>query len=258
MARIDKVPSLAACAIIPVYNHSAYLRTVVEQLLGVGLPVILIDDGSTKDCHRLMQVLANEFEKVQLTSHPVNAGKGAAIKTGLRLAGEYGFAHALQVDADGQHNLDDIPRFLDAMHREPTALIAGYPEYDQSVPKHRYYGRYATHIWVWINTLSTAIVDSMCGFRVYPVKASIALLDNSRIGDRMDFDGEFIVRWFWRGWPLTQLRTRVIYPEQGTSHFRLVADNVLISRMHARLFFGMLIRLPVLLYRKYAGRRQRP
>ena len=67
----------------------------------------------------------------------------------------------------------------------------------------------------------------------------------------MDFDGEFIVRWYWTGQPIEQLQTRVIYPDQGTSHFQLFNDNRLISWMHARLFFGMLRRIPKLLKRRW-------
>lgn len=243
------------CVIVPVYNHSACLRQLIDCLSGMQLPVILVDDGSHQACKQVISELAEEFSGLTLGAHEKNAGKGAAVKTALRLAEQAGYSHAIQVDADGQHNLNDIPRFLQAMHQKPEALITGYPVYDNSIPKHRYYGRYASHIWVWINTLSTEIVDSMCGFRVYPIKSSNRLLHSGAVGDRMDFDGEFVVRWFWRGWPLLQLETRVVYPDNGVSHFRLFNDNVLISWMHARLFFGMLCRLPMLLFRKFRCRR---
>jgi hypothetical protein len=161
------------------------------------------------------------------------------------------FTHALQIDADGQHDTDDIEHFMKQARIAPRALIAGYPAYDKSVPKARYYGRYASHVWVWINTLSTTIIDSMCGFRVYPLMESCALLARCHTGNRMDFDGEFIVRWHWAGHPLVQVQTRVTYPPGGISHFRLLHDNALISWMHARLFFLMIPRLPKLLARKF-------
>jgi len=158
-----------------------------------------------------------------------------------------GFTHALQIDADGQHATADIPLFLAAMAESPNALIAGYPQFDKSVPLFRYYGRYATHIWVWINTLSTTIRDSMCGFRLYPLNAACELFRSENIGNRMDFDCEFIVRWYWRGLAIKQLKTQVIYPESGNSNFKLLRDNALISWMHTKLFFGMLLRIPSLL-----------
>src|SRR5206468_913777 len=121
---------------------------------------------------------------------------------------------------------------------------------DESVPRGRLYGRYATHVWVWINTLSLDIRDSMCGFRVYPLASLVELLDDARIGWRMDFDTDVIVRLHWRGVPVVNQPTRVTYPRDGISHFRMGRDNLRISWMHARLFAGMLLRAPMLLWRK--------
>jgi hypothetical protein len=120
------------------------------------------------------------------------------------------------------------------------------------VPRSRLYGRYATHVWVWINTLSLDIRDSMCGFRMYPLASLLPLLERTRIGARMDFDSDVIVRLHWRGVPVRNQPTRVTYPQDGISHFRLWRDNVRISALHARLFVGMLWRSPLLLWRKFA------
>jgi hypothetical protein len=90
----------------------------------------------------------------------------------------------------------------------------------------------------------------MCGFRVYPVAELVRLLDEERPGSRMDFDIEVLVRLHWRGVPMRWLDTRVGYPQDGISHFRLGLDNLLISTMHLRLFLGMLRRLPRLVSRR--------
>jgi hypothetical protein len=103
---------------------------------------------------------------------------------------------------------------------------------------------------VWINTLSLAIRDSMCGFRVYPLAAVVDLINRTRLGTRMDFDCEVLVRLHWRGVAIVNVPTRVTYPQDGVSHFRAWLDNVLISRMHAQLFLGMLWRAPGLLLRR--------
>jgi hypothetical protein len=131
-------------------------------------------------------------------------------------------------------------------------VVCGVPVYDESVPLGRLVGRYATHVWVWINTLSLAIRDSMCGFRVYPLAGVAPVLGVPCLGRRMDFDPEVLVRLHWRGVEIVSLPTRVTYPVDGLSHFRLGLDNLLISRMHARLFLGMLARSPRLLWRKVA------
>lgn len=90
----------------------------------------------------------------------------------------------------------------------------------------------------------------MCGFRLYPVSDMVSLLEAESCGDRMDFDPEVIVRWHWRNGKIINIQTKVNYPTDGVSHFKLLHDNVLISWMHTRLFFGMLVRLPRLLWQK--------
>ena len=239
------------CALVPVYNHHQRLVETIANIRKFNLAIVMVDDGSDETCKKVMHEIAANDPQVILVTHASNNGKGAAIKTGLRAAHERGFSHALQIDADGQHNSLDIPQFLEVAKANPNTLIAGKPDYDDSVPKGRLYGRYLTHVWVWINTLSLKIEDSMCGFRVYPLERSCDLIAAETMGDRMDFDTEFMVRWHWRHWPVLQLSTRVIYPKHGVSHFLAWRDNKLISWMHTRLFFGMLWRLPRLLANKF-------
>lgn len=238
------------CTLIPVYNHEGPLPGVVASLQALGLPCLLVDDASSPACAAVIDRLAGKTD-TYLLRLAENQGKGGAVMAGLREAQRLGFTHALQVDADGQHDLHAVRGFLDESRAHPDAIICGYPQYDASVPKGRLYARYLTHVWVWINSLSLEIRDSMCGFRVYPLAASVALIDSAKLGKRMDFDSEILVRLSWRGQPMRWLPTRVHYPEDGVSHFRLWQDNVLISKMHARLFFGMLCRAPVLLYRRW-------
>jgi glycosyltransferase involved in cell wall biosynthesis len=238
------------CAIIPVYNHEATVTAVVEALLANGLPCVLVDDASSPACAAVLAQLARR-DQIFLVKLAVNQGKGGAVMAGFREASRLGFSHALQVDADGQHDLRDIKTFIDASRTHPQALICGYPLYDASVPKGRLYARYLTHFWVWINTLSLQITDSMCGFRVYPLPPTLALINSVKIGKRMDFDTDIIVRLAWRNQPMHWLQTRVHYPQDGISHFRLFHDNVLITSMHTRLFFGMLVRAPIILWRRW-------
>jgi glycosyltransferase involved in cell wall biosynthesis len=245
--------------VIPVYNHAAVIDLTVSRILAHGLACILVDDGSNADCARVLGGLAAAHPgAVALHRLPLNQGKGAAMAEGLRMAFARGHTHALQIDADGQHDCADIPLFIAQARAHPTAVICGCPVFDASVPRGRLIGRYATHIWVWINTLSFDIRDSMCGFRVYPLAPVVGLLADVRIGRRMDFDSDVMVRLHWRGVPVVNQPTRVIYPPDGVSHFRLWRDNLLITRMHTALFFGMLVRLPMLLRRKLARAPARP
>ena len=238
------------CAVIPVYNHEGAVPAVVTALLARGLPCVLVDDASSPACAAVLEQLA-EHEQVFLVRLALNQGKGGAVMAGLREASRLGFSHALQVDADGQHDLRDVDNFIASSRAHPEALICGYPQYDSSVPKGRLYARYLTHVWVWINSLSLQIPDSMCGFRVYPLPPVLALINSAKLGKRMDFDPEILVRLAWRNQPMRWLPTKVHYPADGLSHFRLLHDNALISSMHTRLFFGMLLRAPQILWRRW-------
>lgn len=229
-----------SCILIPCYNHAAPLAAVLARLAEFKLPCLLVDDGSEPVAAAALDALAAQHPWVSLLRHPHNQGKGGAVMTGLRRAHELGFSHALQVDADGQHDLTDLPALLAEARQHPAALVSGRPLYDDSVPKGRLYGRYITHVWVWIETLSFAIKDSMCGFRVYPLASTCALLERVALGRRMDFDTEVMVRLHWAGVPMRFVPTRVIYPVDGRSHFRLFRDNLDISWMHTRLVCRLL------------------
>jgi glycosyltransferase involved in cell wall biosynthesis len=249
------MPAPHTCLLVPVYDHEGAIAATLATLKVHALPCIAVDDGSHEPCAAVLRALASsESSWLTLIRLPHNQGKGGAVIAGLEAAQAAGFTHALQVDADGQHDASAVPQLLAASRAAPRALITGIPLYDASVPRSRLYGRYLTHVWVWINTLSLRIRDSMLGFRVYPLDATLHVIRTQNIGRRMDFDTEIMVRMFWDGVDVVSVPTRVNYPLDGVSHFHLLRDNVLITRMHTRLFFGMLWRLPRLLRRRLAPR----
>lgn len=241
--------SFHPCAIVPVFDHEHAVARVVAAVRAAGLPCLLIDDGSSAACARELDRLAATVPQTRVLRLPVNRGKGAAMLAGFAAAWQHGYSHGLQVDADGQHALGDIPAFIAAAAREPAALICGRPVFDRSMPAVRHYGRYLTHALVWLNTLSFSIPDSMCGFRVYPLAPVMGLMSQEYIGRRMDFDVEIIVRLYWRGVPMRWIATAVTYPLDGVSHFRMVRDNARMVLLQMRLLGGMLGRLPRLLTR---------
>ena len=238
------------CVVIPVYNHHQKIERLVEIIIGQGYPCILIDDGSEPHCQSVLEQIA-QHSTVSLIRMDKNRGKGAAVCKGIYAAYNAGYSCALQIDADGQHNTDDIPAFFESAKNNPEHIITGVRVY-KNAPKARYYGRMLTDVWVWINTLSFTIKDSMCGFRVYPLAKTILLLDEQRVGQRMSFDTDILVRLYWQGMQVAQVETQVIYDDQIPSHFDVLKDNVRISMMHARLFFGMLIRVPKLIMRHFS------
>ena len=125
------------CAVIPVYNHERAVPAVVADLLRAGLPCVLVDDASSPACAEVLQQLATQAD-IHLVSLPVNQGKGGAVMAGLRAAAQLGFSHALQVDADGQHD-DDGARHpaRRTEHRQHRARhLRHQPRADQVQPGH--------------------------------------------------------------------------------------------------------------------------
>lgn len=226
---------MRTCALVPTYRHVAVLPALTRALRARVDAVLIIDDGNTEPERSAIAALHAPNDGIEVLRLDVNSGKGAAMIAGFRRAIECGFTHALQIDADGQHDIEDVPKFLAAVREAPDALICGQAQYDESVPKSRKIGRNITHFWVWVETFSFDIADSMCGFRAYPLARIAPVIRSTSVGSRMDFDTEIAVHLHWRGARIVNVPTRVIYPPGNLSNFDMLADNVRISLMHTRL-----------------------
>ncbi|MCP4409477.1 MAG: glycosyltransferase family 2 protein [Gammaproteobacteria bacterium] len=226
----------SVCGLVPIYNNPMTIGKVVEGLQRYLEHVIIIDDGSDDATQTHIKRLAgHDPEHIQVWHLPINRGKGAAVKAGLQRALDLGFSHALQVDADGQHDLSDIPRFLECMRSAPDALILGAPIFGDDIPAIRKYGRKLTKLMVALEAGTLKLPDAMCGFRIYPVAATCALPSRC---SRMCFDPEILIRAHWANIPLRTVPTRVRYlsaEEGGISHFRGLHDNVLNVGLHTSL-----------------------
>jgi glycosyltransferase involved in cell wall biosynthesis len=239
------------CLVIPHYEHLEQFRGVLPELVAQGFPLVVVDDASSSNCFdALEQLLKEQASGATLVRHEVNQGKGGAVITGLRAAKDAGYTHAIQIDADGQHDINGFARLVEEAQRYPEAIICGEPVFDESISKLRFYFRYLTLFLVWLETLSTEIRDALCGFRLYPLDQAMTLLKKDFPGKRMAFDPEILVRALWSNIGLRYIPVKIAYPEDGKSHFHYFGDNLEISWMHIRLVFGMLLRIPFLLTRK--------
>ncbi len=227
--------------IIPVYNHHNAIAGILDDLEKAGLPVILVDDGSDEVCARELDRQAAARTSTTLVRLSKNSGKGAAVMAGLVTADNTRYTHALQIDADGQHDLAAIAGFLEDARKSPEALICGYPVYDDSVPASRLWGRKLSNFWVHVNTGRNAVRDVLCGLRIYPLAQTLTVLPQIK-SRRMDFDPDVVVKLLWAKTEIVNRPVNVTYPADGISHFRGFSDNVRISVMHAANFFGMLRR----------------
>jgi predicted LPLAT superfamily acyltransferase len=237
-----------------VFNPGPALERTLAALLRHQLPLFVQDDGSDAATRAALLRLAAAEPLVRLARWEVNRGKGAAVVAALGRAQAEGFSHGLQVDADGQHEAEAIGPFLALGAAHPEAVIAGVPRYEGPVPAARRYGRWLTHAWVWLETLSFDIGDSLCGFRLYPLEAAADLAHRTPLPARMDFDTAILVRLHWAGVTVLNAPVRVSYPADGVSHFDLLRDNLRLTRTHTQLVGGMLVRLPRLLGRKLRPR----
>jgi len=236
------MPDFRPCVIIPTYDNPATIRAVVEEARRYVPDVLVVDDGSHAEGRAACEALARDG-LAEVHHRPENGGKGAAVKDGFRLAHARGFTHAVQVDGDGQHDLDRIPEFVEVARAHPEALILGYPVYDHTLHRGRYVARLVTRFWNFVEVLGPTIGDSMCGFRVYPLEAALA---SGTRGDRMDFDIEIPVRMVWNGVPVRNEPIPVRYltaEEGGVSHYRHFHDTLKISLLHNRLVVEGFLRL---------------
>lgn len=242
------------CLVIPHYDHLEQFKPVLPQLAGTGLPLIVVDDASPEPVFMALKRLITEsgFD-VTLYRHEQNLGKGGAVTTGLRLATEKGYTHALQIDADGQHDIDCLGELLAMSEQHPDALVCGAPVFDETISAMRKYGRVLTNGLCRIEALSFSIVDAMCGFRCYPLAQVEPLLTGTKLPQKMGFDPEILVRSSWSGIKLCFVPVQVKYPKEGRSHFRYLGDNLEITWMHTRLLLGMLVRAPQIFIRRVRG-----
>jgi len=236
--------------LIPVYRHGKTAYSLAERLAASGLPVILVDDGNEAETQALLAECAAKTPGVALVRLEKNSGKGGAVTGGLKKAEELGLSHVLQIDSDGQHDAGMAAFFLEESAKHPDRVICGYPEFDETAPRSRLTARKISNFWAAVVTLSTALKDVLCGFRVYPVDTALRIARNPFVDKRMGFDPEILVRLYWNRVYPVYYPIKVGYPLDGISNFHLVRDNIRISWTFTRLCVGMLIRLPLLIFRR--------
>ena len=242
--------------LIPSYNPGPKVEETVRAARAQWTPVWVVVDGSTDGSAERLQAMAREDEGLHVIVLPENRGKGAAVLEGISQAAALGFSHALTMDSDGQHPADLIPDFMDMSQRHPDAMILGKPVFDAAAPRIRVNGRKVSNGWANLETLWAGIGDSLYGFRVYPIKPLMEVMQGRKWMRRFDFDPEAVVRLAWRGVPPVNMDAPVRYfraDEGGVSHFNYLRDNVLLSWMHTRLFIGFVLRLPLLIVRRLRG-----
>ncbi|HYA91663.1 MAG TPA: glycosyltransferase family 2 protein [Thermodesulfobacteriota bacterium] len=204
--------------VIPAYNHGIRVRGVVQKCLQLRLPVIVVDDGSTDSTRDVLASLSG----VMVIRHERNQGKGASLLTGFAEALHFA-DWAVTIDADGQHNPQDIPSLISLIRTFPEGqrplVIGKREEMEQgNVPWTSRWGRRFANFWVW-TSCGRWLSDAQSGFRVYPLPETLRLGTRAR---RYQFEVEVLVRAVWRGIPIIEAPVHAIYGprEDRVSHFR--------------------------------------
>ena len=225
-----------AAVIIPVYNHAARVAEVINAAKPLGLPIFVVDDGSTDGTPGVLMGL----EGITVLHHLTNQGKGAALLTGFAAAAPT-CNWGLTIDADGQHNPEDGRALLAIARQGERVLIVGnrHGMHRENVPWTSRFGRMFSNFWVWVSG-GPWIADSQSGFRCYPLPETLELDVQAR---RYQFEVEVLVRAQQRGIATIEVPVSVVYQPKGVriSHFRpwrdFLRNTVTFSRLIcARLF----------------------
>lgn len=244
--------------VIPVYNHGDTLESVVSALSEYNLPILVVDDGNDQENKAYINRAAQSHKNISVITNKRNRGKGYSVCRAVKEAHKMGITHLFQIDADGQHDTQSTCRdFLETSKANPSALICGCPEFDSSIPAARVVAKKISNGYTqFVSVSDKKIVDSMCGYRIYPVEPFYKIMRRAWIDSHMGFDSEILVRMIWADVPVIYKTVHVTYPVGGKSNFRVVRDNIHISFMFTRLTFGMLARYPWLKIRQIKRRKQ--
>ncbi|MBS0197022.1 MAG: DUF2062 domain-containing protein [Planctomycetes bacterium] len=219
--------------VCPTFNNDGALPGVLTGVMRLGLPVIVVNDGSTDATSSILGTWASGPDRHVIT-HERNRGKAAALHTGFAKASALGFTHALTIDSDGQHVPSDLQLLIARSAENPRALIVGArPGRTAGCPAGSIIGRRLSNHFVWI-TSGVRVDDSQSGLRSYPLDLVEAL--GSKSG-RYAFETEVLIRAGWAGARVVEVPISGVYKVPGgrVTHFRVGRDTWDAIRMHAML-----------------------
>lgn len=216
-------------ALVPAYQAGTTVGSVVAGTRAFLERVLVVDDGSADATEAAARAAGAEVVR-----HARNAGKGAALRTGLEALARAGVRRALTLDADGQHLPGQIPVLLAASDADPEAIVVGIRR--KAGHEIRRMNRVAN--WLADRLLRLvarqALPDTQSGFRVYPVAATLAL---GARASHYDFETEVLLRAARRGMRIVGVPVDVYYPPvaERISHYRPARDTLRIVRTVLRV-----------------------
>lgn len=217
--------------VAPTYDNARTLPTILDALRAAKLPIIVVNDG----CRDESGSILSSWNGIVLT-HSENRGKAAALHTGFHHARNLGFTHAITIDTDGQHDVNDVAPLLNLSRSNPAALVIGARSVGDPIPAPSRIGRWISNTLIRLES-GARVADSQSGLRVYPLNATLHLKHGA---GRFGYETEIITRFAWAGLPILESPIHCIYEVEGgrTSHFAVGKDSAAAVLMH----FGLLAR----------------
>jgi len=231
-------PDNRIAAVIPAYRPPDGFVPYVETLLGTGCPlVIVVDDGSGESYAKQFDQL-ERLPRVVLLKHPINLGKGAALKTAFhRVTIDYAAAYngVVTLDADGQHGLSDCLQVVSALAQDPESIVLGTRTFADDVPWRSRYGNIFTRNLFRL-LYGQAVSDTQCGLRGLPMSFLPGLLKIP--AQRYEFELDALILAFRAGRRPVEIEIDTIYVDDNAgSHFNPTFDSI---RIYFVLFRFML------------------
>ncbi len=211
-------------ALVPAWNESATISAVVTHISQY-LPVLVVDDGSTDDTAKLAAAAG-----ATVISHVANQGKGKALKTGYSQALAMGYDAVLALDADGQHDPDEIPLFCEAYAAGVGEMIIG-----QRTFEHMPFPRWITTptgAWLLSRALGIKVTDNQCGYRLL-TRHCIETISLETDGFEMEV--EMIWQAVKHDLPIAWVPVKTIYLPERKSGFKPVRDTRRFLKMVRRI-----------------------
>lgn len=219
------------CILIPSYNNGKTVEAVLREVLLLGLPVIVVNDGSTDNTSDILE----RIDGIVVLTHVVNRGKGVALQTGFNYAHDCGFDYAITLDSDGQHDPSNIMSLYaevkDVTH--PVLVMGSRNMQAEGIPKKSSFGNSFSNFWFHLET-GIKLSDTQTGFRAYPIAS---IVKKKWFTNRFEHEIELIVRLAWAGVEVKEVPVAVYYPEDRVSHFRPFNDFARISVLNTVLVF---------------------
>ncbi|MBI1921166.1 MAG: glycosyltransferase family 2 protein [Geobacter sp.] len=208
---------MGICIIIPAFNAAATIRDVVAETLYSGLPVLVVNDGSTDSTTDALKGL-----EVEIVAHPSNLGKGAALRTGFQWALSHGFDGVVTLDADGQHDPSAIPLLVKtAGNGADLVLGSRFARFDEMAGLRRHWNRFGA--WCMEKRTGFDISDSQSGFRYYSGRL-LRSVELSSSGYELEM--EILLKTWRAGFRIASVPVPPrIADGRATSHFRPVRDT---------------------------------